>query len=99
MVRHRQQALVRHEGRQVRRAGGQHGCKGTKRGNVTCEWGPKPPLAPLPEAMVGPTPLRLHRACAEAWRSPVFCNFLKAFFVSVITTLGVFICIRFNKLA
>jgi hypothetical protein len=49
--------------------------------------------------MVGPTPLRLQRACAEAWMSPVFCNFLKAFLVSVITTLGVFICIKFNTFA
>ncbi len=50
----------------------------------------------LPDAMVGPTPLRLQRACAEASMFPVFCNFLKAFFVSAITTLGVFIWIKFD---
>ena len=51
-----------------------------------------------PEAMAGPTPLMLQSTLAAAWRSFFFCRFLKAFFVSCITTRGVFICTKLTKL-
>ena len=51
-----------------------------------------------PEAIAGPTPLTLQSALAAPWRSSVFCSFLNAFFVSCITTRGVFICTKLTKL-
>ena len=51
-----------------------------------------------PEAIPGLTPFMLQRMAAAAWTSLVLLNFLNAFLVSCITTLGVFICTRFTKL-
>ena len=48
----------------------------------------------LPEAMAGPTPFKFERADTAASISFLLSMALNAFFVSCITTLGVFIWIR-----